>query len=155
MLSGDTKGKDYTLMVMEDLGVLEQRRAQLNVDMDDMSRLLDSLPVGGKDLRKMRDDCKTFVDKTNLGVDEIKKPGQTNDGNRVIKVKLAVIPVLLAQLDVAVVGDAVLTSVKQVRDAREKVYQFCLWTGYFFYLLGFGLGLYAQLSGIGSLPGTE
>jgi hypothetical protein len=155
MLSGDSKGKDYSLIVMEDLGGLEQRRSQLNLDMEDMSRLLDTLPAGPKDLRTMREGAKAFVDKTNLSLDELKKPGQTNDWNRAVRVKLGIIPVALAQIYVAVVGDSVLTRVKQVRDARKKVYQFCLWADYFFYVLGFGLGLYAQLSGLGSLPGTE
>jgi hypothetical protein len=146
-LAEPSNEKNYSPMILEDLSALEQRRSQLNVDMDDMSRLLDALPAGAVDLRDLRERVKVFVDKANRDVDELKKPGQTDDWKRAFKVKLEIIPVMVAELGVVVVGDAVLTRVEQVHAAREKIYHFCLWTGYLLYTLGIILAIYGVLSG--------
>jgi len=151
-LAAPTAGKDYTPMITEDLGTLEQRRDELNVDMDDTSRLVDALPRGADDLRKFSESVRPYVDKANRGVDDLKKPGQTNDWNRALKVKVGPVPVLIAEIGVVVVGDAALTRANQVRDAREKIYHFCLWTSYVLYALGIILTLYGVLSGVGPIP---
>jgi len=155
LLLQENKYKDYSLVVTQDLATLQQVKSELNLDMDDVSRLLDQLPPGAKDLRATKQTVKAQVDSVNQSVADVSKPTPVNDLSRAVKVKLSILPLVIAEVQVFVFGDAVLTREKAVREAREKLYGFCKLAGYTFYALGIGLALYAQLAGYGSISAPE
>jgi ABC-type nickel/cobalt efflux system permease component RcnA len=66
-------------------------------------------------------------------------------------VKIAFIEGAIAQLPLLVLGDVVLTSLRQTKESAEKLYRFSQWASYFLYAIGVALGLYAALSGLKGL----
>jgi hypothetical protein len=106
-------------------------------------------------LRQQLEQLKSDVEKANQQVDEAVKPSLKHDWTRLAEVKIAIVSALLQKIPVAVVGDAALTRARAVRESAERISRVASWTGYILYTLGVALTLYAALSGIKGLSGSE
>jgi hypothetical protein len=149
------KYSDYSLAVSQDLMTLQQVRAELNEDVDDVSRLLDALPSEDSDLKTAEQSIKSQVDGVDQTVDAVSKPTDVNDLSRAFRVKMSIIPVAIAEIDVLVFGDTVLKRERAVRQSTEERYSFCKWADYIFSGFGLCLTLYGTLSGLGSFSEAE
>lgn len=145
---------DYSNVIRNDLLMAQQMQGNLNTDFDSVSRFLDKFPSGNGDLLAQRDTLRPNIQKTNQQVSELlAKSPQGHDWVRFVQVKLAVVLAAAQEIPVAILGDAVLTRAKQIRERADKIYAFADWGSYCFYILGIGLGLYANLSGATILGG--
>jgi hypothetical protein len=140
--------RDFSALIVQDTGTARQTLAQLNSDFDSVSRLIDALPSGAKDLRQLRDQARVSVDKVNGQVNEMLKPKPDHDVYRFVQVKMAMVFALLQEIPVTVLGDAALTTAHRVQDACEYLIRLCSRMIYFLGLLFLGLGLYAVITGV-------
>ncbi len=140
------KIEDYTTLIAQATTQAQQALSDINVDFDSASRLIDALP--SPDLRKLREQVRTPIDKMNMEVTQTLKPSPDHDLVRFVKVKVAMILTLLQAIPVAILGDQALTVAHRVQEATERGIRFCSWFIGFLAFLGFGLGLYAAITGI-------
>jgi len=114
-----------------------------------------TLPSRGRNLRQQLEQFKPNVEKANKQVEEVLKPSPKHDWTRAAEVKIAILGVLTQEIPVAVFGDAALTAARAVKESAEKVNRVASWVGYFLYVLGVALGVYAALHGIKGVGGGE
>src|SRR5882762_2895200 len=101
--------QDYSDVIKNDLIMIQQVSAGLNVDVDSVSRLLEKLPFGAAYLRQELDQLKPNIEKAHQQVTEVLKPSLKHDLSRMLELKLTMITVLAQQLPVIVIGDQALT----------------------------------------------
>jgi hypothetical protein len=154
--SFDLKAKDYSPVIAVDLANLSRRRSELGVDMDNVRRLVDAFPSGN--VRELRNGCKVlgrYVADVDKSAEEMNKPSQEHDWTQAALVKLTVAKVYLAELYVVMFGDQVLRRAEEIENSRGKYLELFTWLSRVLYVGGIGLGLYAQLTGIGSVGSGE
>lgn len=153
-LQGDAgkKGanRDFSALIAQDTARAQEASAHLNSDFDSVSRLIDALPSGAKDLRQLRDETRASVDKANKQVNEMLKPKPAHDRGRFVEVKIAMVMALLQELPVVILGDAAQTAAHRVQAASEYLIGVCSRAIYFLGFLALSLGLYAAVTGIKS-----
>ncbi len=140
--------RDFSALIAQDIGTAQQALAQLNSDFDSVSRLIDALPSGSKELRQLRDQTRASVENVNKQVNEMLKPKPEHDVYRFVQVKMAMVFALLEEIPVTVLGNAALTAARRVQDACEYLIRLCSRLIYFLGLLFLGSGLYAVITGI-------
>jgi hypothetical protein len=138
---------DYSTLIRQDTITVQQIQANADADFDSASRLIDKMPSGAQDLRQLRDQTRTLLEKTDQQVKDILKPTPAHDVWRLIGVKLAIALAAMRGLPVAVLGDRALTRAQQVQEATEKLIRLCSRIAYLLVFLGAALGLYAILTG--------
>jgi hypothetical protein len=139
---------DYSALIAQDTLAAQQAQTHLDVDFDSISRLIDRLPGGARDLRQQRDQMRAQMEKIDKQVKDMLKPKPDHDVWRFVQVKSAMAMALLEDLPVIVLGDAVLTRAKRVQEAAETLIRMCARAVYVLSLLGLALGLYAAVTGI-------
>jgi hypothetical protein len=144
-----TASKDYSAMILRDSTLARQALANLNADFDSTSHLIDELlfvDVYGN-WRKMRDQTRAAVDKTNKDVNEALVPSPSHDMARMGIVKVALMRPLVTELSVIILESSAVTAAQRLQDIIGKIRRFLTRLSYVFYVLGIGLGVYAALSG--------
>jgi len=139
--------RDFSALIAQDTSRARQAEAHLDSSLDSVSRLIDKLPSGARDLRKRRDEVRQEVKKTHEQVGELLKPKPEQDVIRLVGVKIAIVLALVQELPVAVLGDAALTAAQRLQEAAERLVRVCTWATYILFVVGLGLGLYATLGG--------
>jgi hypothetical protein len=144
--------QDYSSMILRDSTLARQGLANLNADFDSTSHLIDELlfvDVYGN-WRKMRDQTRAAVDKTNKDVNEALVPSPSHDMSRMARVKFAMIAPLVTELSVIILESSAMTAAQKLQDLIGIIRRFLIRLSYVFYVLGVGLGVYANLSGVGT-----
>jgi hypothetical protein len=139
--------RDYSVVIADDLLIVGQVRAELDGEVENLSRFIDKLPASA-DLRKALEQLKPGIKKANQQVDDYIRPSMKNDVVRSVGVKLAIVTEVIQIILVAVVGDAALTRARSAKDSADKMYRLSVWSGFVTYALGVALGLYAGVSGM-------
>jgi hypothetical protein len=144
--------RDYSDVIRSDSVQAQQILADLKITADSVSRLIDALPsVGAKAFRHRLDQLQPGIEAAGRQVTDALKASPRHDWTRLAEVKIAFIEGAIAQLPLLVLGDVVLTSLRQTKESAEKLYRFSQWASYFLYAIGVALGLYAALSGLKGL----
>lgn len=148
--------RDYSDAIRSDSVLAQQMLADFKIAADSVSRLIDAVPsVEAKEFRHRLDQLKPSIEMADQQVTETLKPSSKHDWTRLFQVKLALVDAAIAELPILVLGDSVMTSIQRTRDAYGRLYRFTQWASYFLYTVGVALGLYAALSGMKGLSGSE
>jgi hypothetical protein len=147
--------RDYSDTIRRDLVMTQQLLGDLGSSVDDVARLLDTLPPNAEDLRKQLSETRSYVSKTDEQVGNVLQPSPEHDWKRAVNVKLALISEGVAEIQVAVLGDQVLTRAQKIKDAAETIYRFLQWVVYILYAMVVILGVYAARVGIKGVGGGE
>jgi hypothetical protein len=142
--------RDYSALIAQDIITAQQAVAQLNSEFDSVSRLIDAMPPGAKDLRALRDQTRMSVDKVSGDVNETLKPSPDHDVYRFARIKMAMVMALVEELPVVVLGDTALSAARRIEEASEYLIRVCTRIIYVLGFLSLALGLYAAISGINS-----
>jgi hypothetical protein len=148
-ISAVNASKDYSSIILRDSTLARQALANLNADFDSTSHLIDELlfvDVYGN-WRKMRDQTRAAVDKTNNEVNEALVPSPSHDMGRMGIVKVAFMRPLVTEISVVILEGSALTAAQKLQDLIGMIRRFLTRLSYVFYVLGVGLGVYANLSG--------
>ena len=149
-LNADKASQDYSAMILRDSTLARQALANLNSDFDSTSHLIDALrfvDVYGS-WRKLRDQIRADVDKTNKDVNEALMPSPKHDMARMGIVKIAFMRPLVTELSVIVLEGSAMTAAQKIQDLIGISRRFLTRLSYVFYVLGICLGLYVTLSGV-------
>jgi hypothetical protein len=141
---------DYTLSIQQAIADARQAQSQLNVDFDDVSRLIDAIPFRAGELRQLRDQLRTSVQKANETVNTMLDDKPKDDTERFVGAKVAMVTALGQELPIVVLGDLAQKTAQLVQGTIERYIKVCNWTIYVLGLSGLGLGLYAAIAGIKS-----
>jgi hypothetical protein len=146
---------DFSPIIRTDLLICQQVRGDLNGDFDALSRFLDKLPYRADDLKKERENLKSSIDKINQQVSVwiTDSSDKRNDWVRASQIKLAIALAGTQEIPVAVLGDAVLTRSREIRERAEKTYQVARWSTLTLIVMGILVALYGALSGTKVLGG--
>jgi hypothetical protein len=139
--------RDFSGLIAQDTARAQQVRAHLDSSLDSVSRLIDKFPSGAQDLRKLRDQVRQNLEKTDEQITGMLKARPEHDVGRLVEVKIAMVLTLVQEVPVAVLGDVTLTAAHRVQEAAERLIRVCTWATYILFVLGLGMGLYATLGG--------
>jgi hypothetical protein len=139
---------DYSDVIRTDSIQRQRMSGNLNVDYDDVSRLLDSLPRQGGSLRKQLEELKPTIADIKQHIDAALKPSPKHDWTRLIEIKLLEVRVALEEILVLVIGDSALTAAHKTEEAAEKLYHFLQWACYGLFTMAVVMGLYAAMTGM-------
>jgi hypothetical protein len=139
--------RDFSALIAQ--GILQAQQAQSEVDVtfDSVSRLIDKLPAGARDLRRLRDESQEQIGKTKQQVNDILKPKPEHDVRRFIEVQVAMLMTLVNGIPVTVLGDKAETAAQRVQEAAERVIRLCTRAIYALFFLGASLALFAAFTG--------
>jgi hypothetical protein len=142
----DDPRRDYSSLIQQDTLEGWQVEAELDASLDSVSRLIDRLPPGARDLRNFRAQVHGQVEAADQQVKEMLKPKPQHDVGRFMEVKLVTVMILVQELLVLFLGDQALTRARKVLNTEETLMRLCTTV---FYVLGFltaGLGIYAAVA---------
>ncbi len=137
---------DYSDIIKSDLLLMQQASANLNSEMDSVSRLIGKVTFGAEDLRQQLNQIKPDIEKSNQRVAKAWKPSAKNNWVRSVDVKLVMVGTLIAELPVLMVGDRALTRIRWSEEIADRIYRFSRWVGYALYSLSILVALYAASS---------
>jgi len=141
---------DLPALIAQDTAAEQLEWTNLNANFDTVSRLIDKLPSGAKDSQRLREEVRTSIRESSDLAKKTLNIKTTNDADRFVLVKGALIIALAQEIGVVLLGDAALTRAQQVQDATERLIRMCSRA---FYVLGFCLlviGLYSAVTGLKS-----
>jgi len=140
--------RDFSSLIVEDTAQAKQAKSDLNADFDSVSRLIDKLPSGARDLRQLRDQVRQHIDTTDRRITDALKPEASDDDlYRFVKAKMALLFALTDEIGVTMLGDAALTRAQRAEAAQETIIRVCSWILYALTLTLLSLGVYAALTG--------
>lgn len=145
--------QDFAALIAQDTSRAQEILADVNIDFDSASRLIDAFPASAKDLRNLREQVRGPLEKMNVQVRETLKPTPEHDLSRFVAVKVAMVSTLLEVVSIAILSDTALTAAHRVQDASERLISICSRAIYFLGVLGLLLAVYAAIAGIKSEPG--
>lgn len=137
---------DYSPVIAQATQDLAQVQANLNSDFDDVSRLIDALPVAADDLTQQRDQLKQQIANVPQTAEKTAKllPHDT-DVMTFVGLKLRMVEFLVEEIPVLVLGDEAMKRAQTLDWAAKKTINFCDYAIAFFGMLAAGLGIYAAV----------
>jgi len=139
---------DYSDQITQATLVAQQAQTHLNASFDSVSRLIDRLPSGERELRRLCEQTREQVKQADQQVNDMLKPRPDHDVGRFVQVELAVVMALGQELAVIILGDMALTEAQQVLEAAETLIRLCTLALAVLGCLLLVLGLYAAVAGI-------
>jgi hypothetical protein len=143
-------GENLPALIAQDTASARLAWANVNANFDAVSRLIDRLPSGAKDLRQLRETVRTSISYTNDQANKALNAKTTDDVNRFVVVKGESVIALLQKIDVILLGDAALTRAHQVQEATEYLIGTCTRASWVLGILGAALGIYSAVTTIKS-----
>jgi hypothetical protein len=120
----------------------------LNGNFETVSRLIDKLPTGAKDLRQMREVVRKSIVDADSSAKKVLAIKPVDDESRFVLVQEALVIALAQEIAVILLGDAALTRAHQVLEATERLMRICTRAIWVFGILGALLGIYSAFTGI-------
>jgi uncharacterized protein YlxP (DUF503 family) len=139
--------RDFSSMIAQASTEARQAKGDLDVNFDSVSRLIDKLPSGARDLRQLRDTVRQAVEKTDHQVDTALARKSANDNWRFAEIKMAMLFALVQEISVTLLGDAALTAAQKVESALETLVRICSRAIYILMFTLLCLGIYAAITG--------
>jgi uncharacterized phage infection (PIP) family protein YhgE len=144
--------KNYSSLTVQNKAETRLARANLNSDFDDVSRLIDSLPIPSSQLQQMRDQLRDGIQKTNSQIDETLKAQQKSVSDYVplLQAKTGQLMAQVQQIVLVLLADSVLKVAQHEKDLVEKAMRVCDWAFCILGLSALVLALSAALAGAGT-----
>lgn len=141
--------QDYSALILQNSQLAREALGNLNADFESTSQLIDKLSFGDVkgDLRRMRDEERAHIDKTNREVNEALQPSSKNDLARLTSVTVALIKPLVNAITLAVLEGFAKTTAQQLQDLIGMIRRSLVDLGHAFYFIGAGLAIGAILYG--------
>jgi hypothetical protein len=143
----DKATRDHSMLILRDTANLRETQATLRVDLDDVSRLIDTLPMFSRNLKTQFRNLEAQIHNGDSKVQSTLEPSTITNWTRVAELKLAVVQLLMEKVKVAVFSDNVITTAKKQAEVIGWLRYFCLWCWRILFVLGLGLALYGSLTG--------
>jgi|HubBroStandDraft_6_1064221.scaffolds.fasta_scaffold01770_7 hypothetical protein len=141
---------DYALEILQATTEARQVQAQMRADFEGVSKLVDAIPGRTEQLRQLRDQLRTSVEKADQTVNTMLDAKPKDDIDRWVGAKLAMVMALVQELPIIILGDVAQKSAQLMKETIETLIKFCNWLIYVLGILGFILGLYAAINGFQS-----
>jgi hypothetical protein len=139
---------DYSGMVLRDIGNVRGAQALVGVAIDDLSRLIEKLPLRSANLRHTFEQMKNDLAAKKSKIEEQLKPTPENDWARMAQLKLAIISTAIDGLPILVFGDTIITRAKAQVRILDFVVGFGRWTARILFILGVCLTIYGLFKGV-------
>jgi hypothetical protein len=112
--------RDFTTTIARDTSAVREAMADTQVNLEDVSRLIDTLPMFSQGAREQLDGLTRKVQESNKQIESSLTPSPRHDWSRAVEVKIDVIMPLLDDASVSLLGDAV----QKQAEAQIKILSF-------------------------------
>ena len=147
--------RDFTGVIARDLPAIAQAQADVRLNLDGVSRLIETLPVFSNDLREQHEKLKSEIEASYKQLESTLKPSAEHNWRRAVQVKLALLQPLLNGVRVLVLGDAVQTRAEAQIKLLRYLEAVIRWSWRIFFVLGLTLGFIGALTKQETFGGGE
>jgi hypothetical protein len=124
--------------------------AKVYADFDAVSRLIDKLPSGTTDIRKLRTEVQASIGTTKEQANSILNTKTSDDVSRFAVAKTSILFACTQEIAIIILGDVALKRAQQVEEATEYLIRCCTRATWVLGIFALMLGLYAAVTGMKS-----